>query len=249
MRLKNKTAIVTGAAGNIGLAVAIAFQREGASLVLVDHEKAALDRAQLSLLPDRVVGIVSNVTDANDTTLMVRTAEETFGGVDIFFGNAGIEGISSSVTEYPPDIFDRVMAVNVKGIFLGLTKVLPRMRDGGSVVLTSSIMGLKGTPLNIAYTASKHAVVGLMRSAAIEAGKRGIRVNSIHPGYVDSAMLRRLMDQHEDPRATEKRFISQAKLGRLVLPEEVASAVLFLASDESRAITNQQIVVDAGVLD
>jgi len=248
MRLKNKVAVITGAAGNIGSATARLFAQEGARLVLVDARREPLERLAESMDHDALL-LAADVTSAADIQRVVDEAETHFGDIDILFANAGIEGVVLPPADQPEDVYEKVMAVNVKGVFLGLKIIVPRMREGGSVVITSSIMGLMGAPRNMPYTASKHAVVGLMRSAAAAEAARGIRVNTVHPGMVDSEMLRRLIERHPDPGAQEKSLLARIKLGRFVQPQEIGQAVLFLASDESRMITSQTLLVDGGYLD
>ena len=249
MRLDGKTAILTGAAGTIGRATAEVFAREGARLVLVDRDQERLDSLAARLDPTRCAALSVDVTDPNAMPKAIELAEARFGAFHIFFANSGVEGISAEIEAYPSETYDLVMDANVKSVFLGIQAALSRIADGGSIILTSSIMGLMGSAKNIAYTASKHAVVGLRRSAASAAGHRGVRVNSLHPGYVESEMLSRLMTASGDPAGARARYQNKAKLARLVAPREVADAVLFLASDESSAITNQSLAVDAGVLD
>ncbi len=247
MRLKNKTAIITGAAGFIGKTTAEIFRREGANVVLTDRDLDLLQRETKHFADEQTLCLQADVTSVEDTKQVVRSAEEKFGGIDIFFANAGIEGVSNPISDYSLDVHDQVMDINVKGIVIGLQSILPAMRDGGSIIMTSSIAGLIGSPVNISYSASKHAVIGLRRSAAIPAGERAIRVNSIHPGFVDSPMLNRLMEQRGDIDVVREQFVQKTKLGRLIQVEEIAEVVAFLASDASRAITDQAIVVDGGV--
>lgn len=249
MRLKDKVAIITGAAGNIGLATAKLFAREGARLVLVDAQRAALDAACRGFDPAATLPIAADVTSAEDTIRIADATIGRFGGIDILYANAGIEGLVQPTSDYPDEVYDKVMEVNVKGVFLGVKHIASRMREGGSLVITSSIMGLMGAPRNIAYTASKHAVVGLMRSAAADLAARRIRVNTVHPGMVDSEMLRRLIERHPDPKQRHADLIARIKLGRFVTPEEIAQTVLFLASDESRMTTGQTFLVDGGYLE
>ncbi|MCJ0765113.1 SDR family NAD(P)-dependent oxidoreductase [Variovorax terrae] len=249
MRLKDKVAIITGAAGNIGLATARLFAREGARLVLIDAQRAALDAACKEFDSVTMLPITADVTSAEDTIRVADATIARFGGIDILFANAGIEGLVQPTGDYPEEVYDKVMDVNVKGVFLGVKHIAPRMREGGSLVMTSSIMGLMGAPRNIAYTASKHAVVGLMRSAAADLAARRIRVNTVHPGMVESDMLRRLIERHPDPKQRHADLIARIKLGRFVAPEEIAHTVLFLSSDESCMTTGQTFLVDGGYLE
>lgn len=248
MRLTDKTAVITGAAGILGQASARRFGAEGARLVLVDRDAPRLEALAATLDPGRSLALTVDVACAADMVQVAEAAIDRFGGIDIFFANAGIEGMAAPMQDYPDETFDKVIEVNLRGVYIGVKTMLPRMRDGGSVLMTSSIAGLMGMPLNVAYTASKHAVVGIRRACAAIAGPRGIRVNSIHPGFVDSKMLARLVAQHADPEASLKGMRDRALLGRLVHPDEVANAALFLASDESRGITNHGLVVDCGIL-
>lgn len=243
MRLQGKVILITGAAGGIGAATALAMAREGAELALVDQDLPTLEHL-FAGLPARPLLLTADVTQPGDCARMVDQAVARFGPLDAFFANAGVEGLAQSLTDYPLEVYERVMNVNVKGVLLGLQQAAPAMRDGGSMILTSSIAGLIGMDRNSVYTASKHAVVGLMRSAARELAPRGIRVNSIHPGFVDTPMLRRLIDQHPDPAAQERKLIERTKLGRLLRPEDIASAVVFLASDDSSMISGQTLVID-----
>lgn len=248
MRLAGKTVVLTGAAGILGQAITRRFAAEGANMVLVDRDAGRLAGLAAALPAEAVLSVTADVASAGDMTRVAEAAEARFGAIHVFLANAGIEGMAATMADYPDDLFDAVIAVNLRGVYIGIKAVLPRMADGGSVILTSSIMGMMGTPFNVAYTASKHAVVGIRRSCAIIAGPRGIRVNTIHPGFVDSEMLDRLIAQHADPAASRRGMEHKALLGRLTLPEDVADAALFLASDESRAVTNHGLVVDCGTL-
>jgi len=251
MRLTGKTAVVTGAAGNIGLATARLFLKEGARVLLVDHDANALDQALESLESAQASGCVADVTDVDAVRAYVHRAATQFGLVDVFFNNAGIEGPTARITEFPEDGFDRVMAVNVRGVFLGMKYMAPVMRDGGSVIITSSIAGLMGSGGFVAYTASKHAVIGIMRDTAIDLASRRIRVNTVHPGFVESDMLLRILRDVMPGKPDAEllsAFAAKARLGQCVSPVQVAEMVVFLASDESRMATGQTFVVDAGAL-
>lgn len=251
MRLENKTAVVTGAAGNIGFAVVRRLLTEGARVLLVDVNERELEAALGRLGSERAQGCVADVTSAAAVAEYARRAEERLGPIDIFFNNAGIEGPNAPITEFPEDGFERVMQINVRGVFLGLKYLAPRMRDGGSIIVTSSIAGLMGSGRFTAYTTSKHAVIGLMREAAIDLGPRRIRVNSIHPGFVESEMLLRILRRMQ-PGVPDETLLAQfgarTLLGRCISADEIAQSVAFLASDESRMITGHTLVVDAGTL-
>lgn len=251
-RLEGKNALITGGAGAIGRAAAQLYCREGANVFLVDVNGAALEQALRDIGSDRVGYAVADVTSPDDTRRYVQAAVDRHGGIDIFVANAGIEGATLPIPEYPVETFDHVMAVNVRGVFLGLQQVIPMMaqRGGGSIVITSSIFGYKGASAGLAaYVASKHAVIGLMRSAAMECAPHGIRVNTINPSYVEGPLMQRVV-QSIDPDESEKlreRLQKSVLLARYCTPGEVAQLMLFLASDESRFCTGGVYPVDGGV--
>jgi len=249
MKLAGKIALVTGAAGIIGRAAAQRLAGEGATVVLVDKDERVRDAA--ATIDGNAAALIADMTDAAAVASAMANAHARFGAIDIFFNNAGIEGPTAPLAEFPEDGFAQVMAVNVTGVFLGLKYALPRMADGGSVIITSSTAGLRGAANFVAYCASKHAVIGIMRTAALEAAPRRIRVNSIHPAPVESDMIRRLEQARAgngDPAAEKQRFIRRIPMGRYVEPAEVADLVLFLASDESRMITGTTLGIDGGSL-
>jgi NAD(P)-dependent dehydrogenase (short-subunit alcohol dehydrogenase family) len=250
VRLKDKVAVITGAAGNIGAATARLFHAQGARVALVDFDAPRLKEIAAKLGGDRVAAIVADVTKASDVRRYAEEAAERFGPIDVFFNNAGIEGPLAPITEFPEDGFAKVMAVNVTGVFLGTKYVAPKMREGGSIIITSSVAGLKGSPNFVGYTTSKHAVIGIMRSAAIDLAPRRIRVNTLHPGMVESEMMRRIEGHVSEDTKSDARpqFMSRILLGRYVLLDEVADVVLFLASDESRMTTGNQFVIDGGFM-
>jgi NAD(P)-dependent dehydrogenase (short-subunit alcohol dehydrogenase family) len=248
-RLEGKVAIITGAANGIGAAAARRFAREGARLVLVDRDAAGLER-QAAAIGAAAVGVVADVTRPEDVQRYVATAVERFGGVDAFLNNAGILGQVKPIEEYPIDVFDAVLAVNVRGAWLGLRYVMPEMakRGGGSIVITASTAGVRGSVGLSAYVASKHAAVGLMRTAALEGAKHKIRVNSVNPSPIETAMVHAL-EQGLAPGAPQQgrqMLTSRSPLGRYGTPEEVAELMLFLASDESRFVTGAVHMIDGG---
>jgi NAD(P)-dependent dehydrogenase (short-subunit alcohol dehydrogenase family) len=191
-RLQHKVALITGAGGSIGAATARLFAEEGAKVVLADVDEDGLATVTDEIGAERAAYVVTDVTDSDDVREAVRIAVERFGGLDIAFANAGIFGDATPIVDYPEDVFDQVMAVNVKGSFLVAKHVLAVMRDGGSLIFNSSVVGLLSDAGIAGYATSKHAIVGLMRTAAREVAERGIRVNSLHPGPVDNQFQHRI---------------------------------------------------------
>lgn len=249
-RLKNKVAVITGGAGGIGLATAKLFLKEGAKVVLVDYNKEALQKGIAEVKDSNLSFCVADVSNAQDTQKYVKQTLQVHGKIDIFFNNAGIEGVSKPIAEYPDDVFDKVIAINLKGVWLGCKHVIPQMVDGGSVMITSSVAGLMGFTGLGPYVASKHAVIGIMRTAAQEFADRKIRVNTIHPGPVDNDMMRRIEADisPEDPDKALKGFEALVPFGRYATSMEIADTALFLASDDSKFITGCTHVVDGGML-
>jgi NAD(P)-dependent dehydrogenase (short-subunit alcohol dehydrogenase family) len=195
--------------------------------------------------------VAADVSDATQVEAYVRRAMEAFGRIDVFFNNAGIEGAVGPIVDYPVEMFDKVMAVNVRGVFLGLKYVIPAMAKGGggSIVITSSLGGLRGVPKLSAYIGSKHAVVGLMKSAALECAPLGIRVNTINPSPIATRMMESLEAGYA-PGATalvKKKMEAAVPLRRYGEPEEVAALALFLASDEASYITGNSYPIDGGM--
>lgn len=252
MRLKDKVAVITGANGNIGLQTAKAFLKEGAKVMMVGRNAESLEKARAELDKTRTAICIADVTKPEDVAAYAEATVKTFGPIDIFFNNAGIDGAVAPITEYPEDAFLKVMEVNVFGVFLGMKYVIPKMRDGGSIIVTSSVAGLRAPgPAQVGYTTSKHAIVGMVRSVAIDAAPRGIRVNSLHPGMVESKMMHQVEEEiagEGDPSKVHNKCLSYVPLGRYVTLEEVSDMVVYLASDESRMATGGQFVIDGGFL-
>ena len=255
-RLAEKIAVITGGAGGIGQAAARQFTAEGARVVLVDREEAALQSVVRFLGEDVASYVVADVTQPEQVQSYVNEAVQRWGGIDILLANAGIEGIVSPIPDYPVDMFEQVMAVNVRGVWLGLKYVIPVMRErgGGSIVITSSTAGIGGTAGMSAYTTSKHAVIGMMRTAALECAPMGIRVNTVNPAPIETRMMRSLEEMRvaaaDDSEVTVERpkqsYSARIPLQRYGDPEEVAKMMLFLASDESSYCTGGVYMVDGG---
>ncbi len=248
-RLAGKVALITGGAGSIGLATTRAFLAEGARVMIVDLEREALERADAALGSDAVEWAAADVTRAEQVEQAVRATIESFGRLDIAFANAGVFGVVAPVTEYPVDVFERVMAVNVLGSFLVAKYALPEMEPGGSLIINSSVVGLTSDRGIAAYATSKHALVGLMRTAAKEMAPNGVRVNSIHPGPTDNEFQHAIeVEAVGAPREeASKAFEQMIPLDRHATPDEIAQAVLFLASDESAFMTGHTLTVDGGL--
>jgi len=248
-RLRDKVALITGGGGSIGAATARLFADEGAKVVLADLDEDGLAAVTDGIGAERAAYVVTDVSDSGQVAEAVRIAVERFGGLDVAFANAGIFGDATPIVDYPEDVFDRVMAVNVKGSFLTAKHVLAVMRDGGRLIFNSSVVGLLSDAGIAGYATSKHAIVGLMRTAAREVADRGIRVNSIHPGPVDNAFQHRIeviATGAPEDRAAEL-FEERIPLARHASPEEIARAVLFLAGDDSSFVTATTLSVDGGL--
>ena len=255
-RLSGKTALITGGAGGIGQAAARLFTAEGARIALVDRDEAALQAVVQSIGEESASYIVADVTQPEQAESYVKTAVDRWGGFDIYLANAGIEGIVSPISDYPLDVFEQVIAVNVTGVWLGLKYVIPVMRErgGGSIVITSSTAGIGGTAGMSAYTTSKHAVIGMMRTAALECAPMGIRVNTVNPAPIETRMMRSLEEMRvaaaDDSEVTVERtkqaYSARIPLQRYGNPEEVARLMMFLASDDSSYCTGGVYMVDGG---
>lgn len=249
-RLAEKVAVITGGAGGIGIAAGKRFASEGAQVLLVDLDEKALADACAEIGGNAVSYLVADVTQADDNARMVETATQRYGGVDIFLANAGIEGDVTSLLDYDEARFDQVMAVNVKGPFLALRAAVPamRLRGGGSIIITSSIAGVRGVPSLAPYATSKHAVIGLMRSAAKEFAAEGIRVNTVNPSPVQTRMMRSIEEgiRPDDPEAVQQSMAANIPMQRYAEPEDIANIMLFLASDESRFMTGATYFADGG---
>ena len=247
--LEGKVCVVTGAAGSLGLASVHLFAQEGARVMLVDHDRDALAAALKALPEGRATAMLADVSSAKDTAAYVSATVARWGPIDVLFSNAGVSGVIRPVADYPEDVFDQVMAVNLKGSFLACKHALPQMRDGGSIVMTSSVVGVTSDPGIAAYAASKHALIGLMRTVAKEVAPRRIRVNVVAPGPIDNGFQREVESGLSRALGTDagKFLDSVIPLGRHAKAEEVARTVLFLASEQSAFTTGTVLMADGGM--
>lgn len=255
-RLTGKVAVITGGAGGIGRAAAKLFTEEGATVLLVDVNEAALHDAVQTIGAHVASYAVADTTQPEQVQSFVNMAVERHAGIDIFLANAGIEGVLQPITDYPLEVFDQVMAVNVRAVWLGLKYVIPvmRTRGGGSIIITSSTAGIRGGQGMSPYTTSKHAVIGLMRAAAQECAPLGIRVNTVNPAATETRMMRAIEEMRTSAAGgavtveqVKRRTASRIPLQRYGAPEEVARMMLFLASDESSFCTGGVYMVDGGM--
>src|SRR5579864_3524067 len=247
-----KVALITGAANGIGRATALAFAKSGAKTVVVDRDRAG-GEATAGIIRQQggeAQFVAADVTKSADVAAYVKAALDAYGRIDCFHNNAGIEGTVKHTAEYDEAMFDQVIAINVKGVFLGLRHVLPVMlrQKSGAIVNTASVAGLVATPGMPAYVASKHAVIGLTKTAAGEVARQGVRVNAVCPGPVDTRMIHSLEAQLSpgDPAAISARYQAAQPTGRYTTVEEIANMVLFLCSDLASNTTGGQFVVDGG---
>ena len=247
--LQDKIALVTGAASGIGRATSLVMAREGARVVVsdIDAEGAEATLSAIKELGGQGIFIHADVSNAEDVQALVAGAVETYGRLDCAYNNAGIEGfMEGRLHEYPEEIWDRLIDINLKGVWLCLKYEIPRMLEqgGGAIVNTASAAGLVGSRRLSAYVASKHAVVGLTKAAALEYAKDGIRVNAVCPGIIDTPMVRRLNAGRKAD--DEEPHIVATAVGRLGAPEEIAESVAWLCSDAASLVTGAAMAVDGG---
>jgi len=248
MRLKNKVAIITGGSSGIGKATALLFAKEGAKVVIAardpkDGEKVV---SEIKKAKGEAMFIKTDVSNESDVKQLIEKTYKKFKKIDIMYNNAGIE-LPKPVTETTEEELAKVLAVNLKGVFFGCKHVIPKMSKGGVIVNTASAAGIVGFPNLAAYCASKGGVVLLTKEIALDYAKKGIRCNCVCPGAIMTPMLKRFFDKSPEPKKAKDEMAAKHPMNRLGKPEEIANAVLFLASDESSFITGQALLVDGGL--
>ncbi len=242
-----KVALVTGGGSGIGRATALAFAREGAQVVIGNRNEERGDEAVRAILAagGKASFLRTDISQANDVEALVDHTMKTFGRLDVAFNNAGVEGDVRPLTEQTEANYQAVMDINVKGVWLSMKHQIPRMieQGRGAIVNTSSIAGLIGFPGVGLYVASKHAVIGLTKNAALEYSAQGIRVNAVNPGVIDTEMVDRLAVGIDTPKSD---LAPMHPIGRIGRVEEVAEAVLWLCSDRASFVTGHSLLVDGG---
>lgn len=252
MDFQGQVAIVTGAAGGIGRAVSLALAHAGAKVAAVDlsAQDGEETARQVREAGGEAIFVRADVSQAVDVVGYVAATLQAWGHIDVFMNNAGWQGPIAPLVEFDDELFDRVMSINVRGAYLGLKHVLPVMigQGRGAVVNVGSLGSFIGTRNLTPYTASKHAVLGMTRSVALEVARKGIRVNAVCPGPVDTPMIRAIEAEQAPERAEELRRQRASSIpdGRYAQPQEVANLMLYLASDLASHITGQGMQINGG---
>ena len=245
-RLQDSVALVTGAASGIGRAVAQRYAADGARVVVsdVDEEGGRETVRQIKDDGGTATFIAADVSDPEAGAHLVRQTVEAYGRLDVACNNAGIGGTQAQTAEYPVDNWNTVLAINLSGVFFGMRAQIPAILEsgGGAIVNVASVLGRVATPTSAAYVAAKHGVVGLTQTAALEYGKRGVRVNCVGPGYIDTPLLGGLSEEQQQG------LVKKHPIGRMGRPEEVAALVAWLSSDEAAFVTGAYYAIDGGYL-
>jgi NAD(P)-dependent dehydrogenase (short-subunit alcohol dehydrogenase family) len=243
-KLDGRYAVITGGTTGIGLASAQLFQEEGARVAIVGRNPDNLKRAA-ETLGETCLPVQGDMSKLAEIEAMVKAVADAFPKVDIVFANAGITTFAA-IEEVDEALYDQVMDLNLKGVYFTVQHLLPQMGEGGSIILTTSVRGRAGSPKSSVYGASKAAVASLARMFGVELAPRGIRVNALCPGAVATPIYDRLGWSAEHLEKVRERIRKQLPIGRIAVPEELATAALFLASDDSSFMVGEEMVVDGG---
>ncbi|MBD2775992.1 SDR family oxidoreductase [Iningainema tapete] len=251
-QFEGKVAIVTGGSSGIGKATAIAFGQAGAKVVVADIREQEGEQTvnQIKQLGSEAIFVKTDVAQESAVQALMSKTVETYNRLDYAFNNAGIEGKNAPLHEQSVENFDRLIAINLRGVFLCMKYEIIQMlaQGGGVIVNNSSTGGLVGYPSIGPYIASKHAVMGLTKSAALDYAQSCIRINAVNPGTIDTAMMSRYIQASDDPETARQQLATSAPMKRMGKPEEIASTVLFLCSSAASYITGQSLVVDGGYI-
>jgi NAD(P)-dependent dehydrogenase (short-subunit alcohol dehydrogenase family) len=246
---EGKVVLITGGASGIGRVAARAFAREGARVVLSDlAADGGQETARIIAADGGTASFVrADVTSAPDVKAMISEVERTYGRLDFAVNNAGIDGVRARTADYPEETWSQVVAVNLTGVFLCMKFEIPLMlrQRGSSIVNLASVAGVTGFPAHCAYTASKHGVIGLTKTAALEYAKSGLRVNAVCPCYTRTPMLERMLQAKPD---LDAKLQARVPLGRLGTPEEIAAAILYLCTESASFITGHSLIMDGGIV-
>ena len=250
LKFEGKVSLVTGGGSGIGRATALAFAREGAKVIVADvSEQGGKETVQMiEQAGGDAIFIKTDVSDGTEVMEMVNKAIEVYSRIDCAINNAGVEGMLVNISDYPEEMWNRVIGVNLTGVWLCMKYEIPQMlkQGGGVIINTASIFGLVGLANASAYIASKHGVVGLTKAAALEYSAKGIRVNAVCPGFIETPMLmERSLKAGENPEVYQQ-IVSVSPIGRLGKPEEIAETVLWLCSDGASFVTGHSMVADGG---
>ena len=247
LQLQDKVILVTGGGSGIGRATSILLARQGAKIMIADYVAESAERTVKAIKEagGEASCIAADVSTTKQVEMMVIKTVETYGRLDGAFNNAGIEGKMADTVNYPEDVFDRIIATNLKGVWLCMKYEIPQMlkNGGGSIVNTASGAGLVGVEQLSAYNASKHGVVGLTKTAALEYAQKNIRVNCVCPGLINTPMVARMIDSGG---MDEREFIAAEPVGRMGKPEEIGEGVVWLLSEASSFVTGHSLSIDGG---
>jgi NAD(P)-dependent dehydrogenase (short-subunit alcohol dehydrogenase family) len=246
-QLQNKVILVTGGGSGIGRATSLLLAKQGAKVMIADYAPEGAERTVKAIKESGGDAncVAADISIATQVEALIKQTVATYGRLDGAFNNAGIEGKMSDTVDYPEDVFDRIMAINLKGVWLCMKYEIPQMlkTGGGAIVNTASGAGLVGVPMLSAYNASKHGVVGLTKTAALEFAQKNIRVNCVCPGLINTPMVARMIDSGG---MNEQDFVAAEPVRRMGRPEEIGEGVVWLLSDAASFVTGHSMSIDGG---